>query len=232
MAPPFGLFDFSLDRSPIVMAYGCMRRQDRAFHNTTHACGGSSGEDPVWRLGTALHDALHIVLLCCVIVGFGACMPRRRSWLSAVGNDSLWCYLLHIPLTPLVQSATVVVLLDLVDPEPTSPLRGLAFLALVVYLQFLLSRRPDIASVSRFFQPIFQLWSWTRGIRAASRRPSWQQIGAAIAALLCTSLAAASCIFAIATRTAPVAPTIPGPPALRIVQQQPGGLVPGAAGHG
>eukprot|EP00966_Prymnesium_polylepis_P110946 2566594-Prymnesium_polylepis.1 len=76
--------------------------------------------------------------IAAAVVGFGAlCSLPPRSWLSDAGQQTLLCYLLHVPFSPLVQSVGA---LESLFPDPGSVARGVAVLVWLVVLQIILAR--------------------------------------------------------------------------------------------
>ena len=86
-------------------------------------------------------------------VGFGACMPQMPTALSAAGDETLFCYLLHVPLTPAIQSAFAVGLLEAASADARSPRRGAVALLYMLAVQIALSRKPRVA---------LPRWRWGR----------------------------------------------------------------------
>ena len=115
-----------------------------------------------------------MTLISAMAVGFGACVPRRPTILSAAGDQTLFCYLLHVPLTPMVQSSLGFALLETASPEPRSPSRGAAMLGYMLAVQLVLSRKPSL--------PFPPLPSW-RAIADFGRR-RYALLGAAVCILL------------------------------------------------
>ena len=107
-------------------------------------------------------------------IGFGACMPRRPTFLSAAGDQTLFCYLLHVPLTPMVQSSFGFALLEAASPTPRSPSRGAAMLGYMLAVQLVLSRKPSLP-----FPPLPS----SRAVAEFGRR-RYALLGAAVVLLL------------------------------------------------
>ncbi|KAL1529311.1 hypothetical protein AB1Y20_000265 [Prymnesium parvum] len=131
------------DTSPMMVAYGCKEEYFRPFNSQD--CEGGR---PHWAIRFACLDLLHLALVAAMTVGFGACVPRAPSRLSAAGERTLFCYLLHVPLTPLIQSSAVFALLEYASPSPSSYTRGLAVLGYMLAVQLALSRKPSLPSLS------------------------------------------------------------------------------------
>eukprot|EP00966_Prymnesium_polylepis_P311690 7202231-Prymnesium_polylepis.1 len=96
----------------MMIAYGCREQYFRPFN--PRDCDGGR---PSWTAGRACHDALHLVLVSAMAVGYGACMPRAPSFISDAGGQTLFCYLLHVPLTPMIQSSLAYALLEAASPS-------------------------------------------------------------------------------------------------------------------
>ena len=133
----------------MMVAYGCKEAYFRPY-NAASCVGGR----PAWTLAAFGHDALHLVLTSAAAVGFGACMPQMPTALSAAGDETLFCYLLHVPLTPAIQSAFAVGLLEAASADARSPRRGAVALLYMLAVQLALSRKPRVA---------LPRWRWGEG---------------------------------------------------------------------
>ena len=138
--PDGHLLSLKADASPMMVAYGCKEAYFRPY-NAASCVGGR----PAWTLAAFGHDALHLVLTSAAAVGFGACMPQMPTALSAAGDETLFCYLLHVPLTPAIQSAFAVGLLEAASADARSPRRGAVALLYMLAVQIALSRKPRVA---------------------------------------------------------------------------------------
>ena len=122
-----GSLIWQADLSPMMIAYGCKEQYFRPFDPS-----GCTGGKPRWQLTHFLHDAFHLVLVSTMVVAFGAAVPRARSRLSDAGEHTLYCYLLHVPLTPLIQCSSAVATLHLVSAEPKALTRALLLLLRII----------------------------------------------------------------------------------------------------
>ena len=136
------LFNLSPDYSPMMLAYSCKELYFRPFKQNTCVDGVSS-----WRLFHMLHDAVHMLLVLACIIGLGALSPRRGTLLSRSGSQTLYCYMLHVPLTPLICAPLIAGIFEAIAPDPNSVRRALVMLCYVAFVQLALSRKPSLPSI-------------------------------------------------------------------------------------
>ena len=115
-SPPGGWLSLNPTSSPLNVAYGCMQTAETALKSSrrtfegTSACHGRAG--PSWSWDLFGMDALHLAANAVMIVGLSASMPGRSTLFSSVGERTLACYLLHVPLQPLFESAAARAMLE------------------------------------------------------------------------------------------------------------------------
>lgn len=115
-----------------------------AFPFKEDACVGGA---PRWELQHALHDAAHMMLVLVAIIGWGAAAPRRQTLVSRAGGQTLYCYLLHVPLNPLICAPFWSRVYGWLAPGgEKSALQAVVMFAYALLVQLLLSFKPVLPS--------------------------------------------------------------------------------------
>lgn len=122
--------------------YNC--KEVYAFPFMEDACVGGA---PRWELQHALHDAAHMMLVLVAIIGLGAAAPRRPTLVSRAGGRTLYCYLLHVPLNPLICAPFWSRVYGWLAPgDETSAQQAVVMFMYALLVQLLLSYKPALPS--------------------------------------------------------------------------------------